>query len=349
MRRSIRLALAGAACLWGCSGGLGGAPPDDSKLAAELDGERITEAELDRRAKDRLFERETRGGDPSLVYELRREALDAWIEERALAREAERRGLTVEALLGEETAARGAIGDAEVSAFYEQHKSNMQGHSLEELAGQIRSHLEGERAREVRQAIVARSQINVLLEAPRVSVSGDGPSQGPADAPITLVEFSDFQCPFCARALPTIKALRERYPTQLRVVYKHLPLEQIHPQARPAAEASVCADEQGKFWEFHDRLFANPRALSDADLRAHAEALGLDLAKYDACRQGTTHRTRIEADMAEANAAGVSGTPGFVLNGMLVRGLQPPEVFAQMIDRELATIAKGSPQQQASP
>jgi protein-disulfide isomerase len=350
MRRSIWLALAGAAWLYGCSGGggsgggLGGAvSPDDSKVAAEIEGERVTEADLDRRAKDELFARETQGGDPSLVYELRRAALDALIEERALNREAEKRGLTVDALVSEEAAARGGVTDEDVSKFYEQYKANMQGRTLEQIAPQIRGHLEGLRQREVRAAIVSQAQVKVMLDAPRVTVGTSGPSQGPADAQITMVEFSDFQCPFCARALPTIKELLAKYPTQLRVVYRHLPLESIHPRARPAAEAAVCAEEQGQFWAFHDRLFQNQGALSDAQLREHAKALKLDLAKYDACLGGSSAKARIEADLADANAAGISGTPGFVINGLLVRGLQPTEEFAKMIDRELAVVAQASP------
>lgn len=344
MKRSIWLACASAAWLFGCGGGgLGGAAsPGSSKLAAQVDGVGITEGELDARAKDRLYARETNNGDPSTVYELRREALDSWIEEQALSGEAKRRNLTVDEMIAADVAARGAVSDADVNAFFEQNKASMQGHPLEELAPRIRSHLEAQRVGEARQAIVAKAKVDVLLEAPRVSVASDGPSQGPADAPITLVEFSDFQCPFCARAVPVIKALQERYPTQLRVVYKHLPLESIHPRARAAAEASVCAEEQGKFWPFHDRLFEN-RTFSDADLLEDAKAVGLDLAKFDACLKSDSHRARIEANMAEANAVGIQGTPAFVLNGLLVRGLQPPEAFAQMIDRELATLAKAEP------
>jgi protein-disulfide isomerase len=312
-----------------------------SPVAAELEGERITEAELDARVKDRLWMKETRGGDASLVYELRDAELRSWIEERALAREAEKRGLTVEALLAAESAARGPVSDAEVAAFQEAHKHEIPpGIPPAELASQIRMHLQGERDTEVRQALTSKAQVAVHLQAPRVNVSGNGPSLGPADAPVTLVEFADFQCPYCARALPLVSELRERFPTQVRVVFKHLPLESIHPRARAASEAAICAEKQDRFWPYHDLLFQNPRALGDADLRAHAGTVGLDLAAFDACLQGPERTERIAADVAEATAAGISGTPAFVLNGVLIRGLRSPDEMAALVERELAAAAK---------
>ena len=357
MRRGIALGITAVLGLVACSGGPGGAPaasapsPDANEIAAEVGGEKITVGELDTQAKERLYVRETRNGDASAVYELREEALEAWIEERALANEAKKRGIDVDALVAEEVAKRGPVTDAEVSAFYEANKSRVQGRTLEQLADDIRRHLESLREHEVRDALVKQANASIRLEPPRVQVSSSGPALGPDDAPVTLIEFSDFQCPFCARAVPVIQELQKRYPTQLRVVYKHMPLESIHPRARAAAVAAVCADEQGKFWPFHDRIFEN-RAFGDADLRADAQAVGLDLAKFDACVKGDSHRARIEADMAAANAVGIQGTPGFVLNGLLIRGLQPPEAFAQMIDRELANQAKAEPpaaQQKTSP
>ena len=351
MRRGIGLAFA-TAVAFACSGGTGGAgqaPADAGQIAAELDGEKITVAELDDRAKERLFVRETRGGDASALYELREEALHAWIEERVLAREAEQRGVDVDALIAEEVAARGPVTDVEIAAFYEENKARVRGRSLEELAPDIRRHLDSLREQEVRTALIDKAKVEIHLEPPRVQVSNTGPSVGPADAPITLIEFSDFQCPFCARALPVIKTLRERYPTQLRVIYKHLPLESIHPRARAAAVAAVCAEEQGRFWEFHDRVFANANALTDEDLAGHATAIGLDLAAFETCRTGPKGGERVAADLAEAKAAGITGTPAFVLNGVLLRGLLPADVLIARIDEELGDAAPQPEAAKASP
>ena len=352
MRRCVWLVWAIAAGVVACSGTPGGeagsTAADSSQVAAEFEGESITLGDLDARAKDRLYVHETRG-EASAIYELRQESLDAWIEERVLASEAKKRGVDVDTLITQEVAARGAVTDQEVAAFYEKNKARVQGRTLEDLSADIRKHLESQREQEVRQALIAGAPVHVHLEPPRVSITLTGPSVGPADAPVTLVEFSDFQCPFCARARPMIEALRDHYPTQLRIVYKHLPLEAIHPRARAAAEASVCAEEQGKFWEFYDKVFENQAHLSDDDLRGYATAIGLDPAAYETCRNDPKHNERIAADLAEARAAGISGTPAFVINGVLLRGLQPPDAMIARIDKELGAAAPKQEAKKTSP
>ena len=156
---------------------------------------------------------------------------------------------------------------------------------------------------------------------------------------MTLIEFADFQCPYCARAVPIVHAVAQRYPTQVRVVFKHLPLDTIHPLARGASKAALCAEQQDKFWPYHDLLFQNSRALGAAQLRSYAGQVGLDLGKYDTCLASPELDARLAADVAEARAAGVSGTPAFVLNGVLLRGLRPVDDLSARIDRELAAVA----------
>ena len=130
-------------------------------------------------------------------------------------------------------------------------------------------------------ALRAEAEISIDLPHQRSEVAAIGPSVGPEDAAITLIEFSDYQCPYCSRAVPTLKALIENHPDDLRVVYRHLPLS-FHAQARGAAEASVCADEQGLFWEYHDLLFANQRALQPEQLLGYATGLGMNAAELAA-------------------------------------------------------------------
>jgi protein-disulfide isomerase len=335
---------AGGACSSGPGGGGTSTSADASKVAAEFEGQTVTLGELDASAKERLFMRETLG-EPSRIYELRQEALDSWIEDHVLASEAKKRGVDVDTLIAQEVAKRGPVTDQDVAAFYDRNRARVQGRTLEQLAPDIRKHLESQREQEVRQALVEDAPVHVHLEPPHVSITLDGPSEGPADAPVTLVEFSDFQCPFCARARPMIQALREHYPTQLRVVYKHLPLEAIHPHARAAAEAAVCADEQGKFWAYHDQLFAHQSKLSDDDLRGYAAAVGLDLSAFEQCRKDPKRTQKVADDLAEARAAGITGTPAFVINGVLLRGLQPPDAMIARIDKDLGAAA---PKQEAS-
>ena len=160
-------------------------------------------------------------------------------------------------------------------------------------------------------------------------------SLGPEDASVTIVEFTDYQCPFCSRVHPTVKKLLDDYPNDLRVVMKHNPLP-IHPQAPGAAKAAIAAGKQGKFWEMHERIFANQRKLGDADLRAHATALGLDLEQWDKDRASSGVAALIARDQAEARRLGSTGTPAFFINGRYLSGAQPYEVFKQRIDAELA-------------
>ena len=160
------------------------------------------------------------------------------------------------------------------------------------------------------------------------------PTKGPDNAAVTIVEFSDFECPFCAKVVPTMKKIEETYKDRVRIVWKHLPLS-IHEDARGAALAAEVARKQGKFWEFHDRLFANQDKLRPEDLKAHAKDLELDMARFEADMQKAEEKRRIDADVAEAKRLGLSGTPGFFVNGRFVYGAQPYETFAKLIDEEI--------------
>jgi protein-disulfide isomerase len=174
-----------------------------------------------------------------------------------------------------------------------------------------------------------------MLDAPRQTVAAAGsPARGPSNAPIELIEFSDFQCPFCLRADPTIRQVLSTYGDRIRFVYRHYPLPN-HPNARPAAEAAACADAQGKFWAYHDRLFANQSKLEPADLKQAAAEVGLDPAKFTACVDTHQTKDKVDADMRAGEEVGVNGTPAFFVNGRLLSGAQPFDVFKRVIDEEL--------------
>ena len=162
-------------------------------------------------------------------------------------------------------------------------------------------------------------------------------SLGPADAPITIVEFSDYQCPYCKRWHDEVYAsLMAAYPGQIRIVYRNLPLTSIHPQAMPAAEASLCAGEQNAFWQYHEKLFENSASLSDDLYPALASDLGLDAASFESCLAERKYQDEIKADMQFAIGLGVQSTPTFFINGLALVGAQPLDVFQQVIDDELA-------------
>jgi protein-disulfide isomerase len=169
------------------------------------------------------------------------------------------------------------------------------------------------------------------------AVTKDDHIRGNANAKITLLEYSDFQCPFCQRHAPTMDQLLAQYKDQVRLVYRHFPLTSIHPQAQGAAEASECAAEQGKFWEYHDKLFANQSALDVASLKKYAGELGLKQAQFDSCVDSKKYAEKVNKQAAEAQASGITGTPGTFVNDQLVKGAYPAATFTQMID---AIIAK---------
>ena len=164
---------------------------------------------------------------------------------------------------------------------------------------------------------------------------GDANAEGSADAKVTLVVFSDFQCPFCARAETTVAQLQKHYGKDLRVVAKHNPLG-FHAQAAPAARAAEAAGKQGKFWEMHDKLYENNKALGDADLEGYAKALGLDLKQFRRDADSKATDERIAADIKQAKELGARGTPSFFVNGKILTGAQPLEKFKEVIDAEIA-------------
>jgi len=175
----------------------------------------------------------------------------------------------------------------------------------------------------------------------RYTVKTDGaPVRGPEDAKVTLVEFLDFQCPFCSRVQPTLDQIRKTYGDQVRVVFKHLPLKSIHPQAAPAATAAEAAHSQGKFWEMHDLIFANQGQLGDAKYQEWAHQIGLDMDRFAKDLKSPAVAQRIDTDSQEAAKLGVSGTPAFFVNGRYLSGAQPFDRFKAVIDDELAK-AKG--------
>ena len=161
--------------------------------------------------------------------------------------------------------------------------------------------------------------VEVNLKPPRVEVAAEGPSKGPSSAPVTIVEFSDFECPYCVKAEPTVKALLAKYPDKIKLVYRDFPLP-MHSHAPKAAEAAHCAGDQGKYWEMHEKLFANSQKLAVADLKGYAKDLKLDTAKFDKCLDSGEKGAVVEKNKKAGEEAGVSGTPAFFINGRSIAG-----------------------------
>ena len=174
------------------------------------------------------------------------------------------------------------------------------------------------------------------------------PTKGLDTAPVTIAEFSDFQCPFCAKVHPTLKKIEDVYKDKVRIVWKHLPLS-IHQHAMDAALAAEAAKNQGKFWEYHDKLFANQARLDMNDLRQYAKELRLDVTRLEKDMLEPDLKKKIEADMAEAGALTVTMTPSFFINGRFIPGAQPFEVLSKIIDEELTKMNLPVPSKPSSP
>ncbi len=315
--------------------------PNQSEVVATVGASTVTLAEVDTRA---LQEPVSSFGSAKLVqalYMARRATIEEIIANRLLDDEAKARGIDRPTLVEREIASKApAPTEAEVAAWFQANPARVNGATLDQVRAPIRNMLIDQRMDVARAALVdalkAKTTITISLEPPRVEVTDGGRvPRGNAKAAVEVIEFSDFQCPFCLRAHPTVEQVLKTYGDKIKFVYRHYPL-QNHPAARPAAEASACAEVQGKFWEYHDRLFANPTKLSDADLKAHAAALGLDTTKFNVCVDNHQQKPGVDADMAAAEAVGVTGTPAFFINGRAIEGAQPFESFKRVIDEELA-------------
>jgi protein-disulfide isomerase len=301
----------------------------------------ITLSEVD----DRAFQRSSADfGGARLVqalYLARREALEQIIDTRLINDEAKVQGVDAAALIEKEISGHAPQPtENDISFWYQMNPARVQGATLAQVHDAIKSLLIDQRMAEAHDAFIGKLKekvsVTISLEPPRQKVDVAGhPSKGPKDAPIELIEFSDFQCPFCQRANPTVEQVLKTYGDRIHFVYRHFPLPN-HPNARPAAEAAACAEEQGRFWQFHDELFSNPGKLTDPDLKAHAVTAGLEASRFNACVDGHRFKNEVDKDVKEGNEAGVSGTPAFFINGRALEGAQPFEAFKRVIDEELA-------------
>lgn len=314
-------------------------PAKTGPALATVDGQAITEEELAPLIEGQL--RSVREQE----YQVKKKALENLIGQKVLEAEAKKKGLTTEKLLEQEVDSKiPEPTQVEINAVYDVQREQLN-RSLEESKTQVAQTIRRARIQQGRQEYSTRlrdqAKVAMLLEPPRMKVAFDATRiRGNPKAKVMIVEFSDFQCPYCRQVTTTIKNVLSKHPDQVALAFRDYPLTAIHPQAYGAAEASRCALEQGKFWEYHDLLFSDQGGLEKAGLLASAKKLQLDEKQFDACLASGKFKAQIEQDTADGRRAGVTGTPGFFINGIFLSGAQPESAFEAVIKDELAAAAR---------
>jgi protein-disulfide isomerase len=276
-----------------------------------------------------------------LEYQLKKQALENLIDQRLVEAEAKKKGIAADQLLEQEVDTKVAKPtDAELNAYYLAQKAELK-RSLNEVKAQIEASLRQAKIQQARQAYYAHlrehAKVIVLLSSPRVEVSVDPARvRGNPKAKVMIVEFADFQCPYCGAVQATLQSVLAKYPDTVALAYRDMPLSKIHPRARPAAEAARCAGEQGKFWEYHDLLFADQSNLDQDGLMDKARTLKLNEQQFESCLSSEKFKAQIQQDSQDGMRAGVSGTPGFFINGIFLSGSQPESAFENLVQEQLS-------------
>jgi len=306
---------------------------------AEVDGEAITADEIAKSIGAPLSKLEEQ------IYTLKRRALDAFIAYKLLGKEAAKRGMSPQALLEAETRNVEAVTEQEIEGIYRQQKAQLKGDETtakEQIRRQLQALKIAARERAFVDQLRTQSVVVVNLKPPtpfRVELNIEGaPFKGPATAPVTIVEFQDFHCPFCQRVQPTLLQLAARYGDRIRLVYRDFPIDSLHPQARSAHEAARCANAQGRFWAYHNALYSKSPKATPEDLKAIAKQIDVEMEAFDACLNARTYRTAVQKDIDEGTRVGVTGTPTFFINGRVISGAEPLESFTRIVDEELARL-----------
>lgn len=345
------LALVGLGCILPACSAQGGAEAKAAAAApggpvAEIDGKPISQADLDAAAAPQFAQLEEQKKQMMKQLEDQRakilqDVLAELVETKLVEAEATKRGITAADLMKSEVEAKVApVTDEEISKFYDENKARVGGRTLDQLKEQIRQYLGQQRSDKVRGEFMASlrqgHKVRILMDVPRTPVEvANAPTKGPANAPVTIVEWSDFQCPFCSRVVPTMKEVEKKYGDKVRIAFRQYPLP-MHPQAQKAAEASLCANDQGKFWEMHDAMFEKQGELAVDQLKQRATELALNADQFNQCLDSGKYAAQVKADMDAGSAAGVSGTPAIFVNGRALPGAVPFDQIAVVIDDELS-------------
>lgn len=309
----------------------------NTNAAAKINGTIITVDELTDGAENELYEAEMK------VYELKMNRLKGLVLKKLMEADPAYKGDN-DKFLDEQIAKNIKVSEQDINAFAEERKIPKDNLN-EQLKERIKQFLINDKKQQAVDEWIgkktASAPIEVYINKPSRPVkdvsAGDAPFVGGADAKVTIIEFSDFQCPFCARGANLMDEIKKKYGSKVKIAFKNFPLP-FHNHAKKAAEAALCAHDQnkGKFWELHDKMFADQQGLAKDGLIAKAGTIGLDKKKFTECLDSNKFAKKVEENMAEGQNVGVKSTPTFFVNGQMINGAQPIEIFSEIIDEELA-------------
>lgn len=301
-------------------------------VAATYDGKEISLTDLEKTSPE-VFDARLR------LYQTQKRAVEEFVRNQVLESLAKKANLSMDEFMKKEVeTAKKKVDAKKVEEFLKKNNVSDVSKVPDHIKDQVRGLLHV-------QSLVASAtksnKVKLNLErpkAPELAIKSEGEATyGPKDAKVTIYEFSDFQCPFCARGKDRIAELKKIYGNKIRIVFKHFPLP-MHPDARPASEASMCINEQSsdKFWKFHDSLFEKQDKMAVADLKELAKKVGADMKKFDECFDGKKYAAHVDASMEEARKFGVDSTPTFFVNSQPIRGARDIAEFREIIDEALA-------------
>jgi protein-disulfide isomerase len=339
--RWILIVLAAAVAWGGCEGlapDREATPPavePAQEIVASVDGVPISAEELDASAKAQLQKLIAQ------IYQTRRRVLDGMIEEMLIEKAAKEQGMSAEEFVKQNVDAKVTPPtDEEVKEFYEAQKARIK-IPFEQMKERIAAHIKNTRTAEKRRELIAslkeKADVKILLEPPRTKITLDGAAftVGEEGAGIVLVEFSDYQCPYSKKAQETVRRVLDEYKDKVHYAFFDYPLA-FHKEAMKAHEAARCAGEQAQYDAYSKKLFENQKALAVEELKKYAADLGLDTEAFDSCLDNGKSAAKVQKSVEKGNLSGVSGTPAFFVNGIMISGAQPFEKFQEVVEAELS-------------
>jgi protein-disulfide isomerase len=301
-------------------------------VVAELSGQKLTRAQLEQSQTAKLLQARYQ------YYMTEREALEQLIDEQLLEMQARREHVSVEQLLQREVI--GQVKDPtedQLQVFYEGLRTEEPyAAARPKIVSTVRQIRLAKARAAYLQALRSQASVRVALTPPEVEVAlDDAPRRGLEDAPVLVVEFADYECPYCQRIHPDLKKLQQEFPGQVAVAFKDFPLP-MHRYAGKAAEAARCAAQQGRFWDFHDVLFDNTPKFEPAQLKEYARTLKLDTARFDQCLDAGEQAVAVQRDLAQGQRLGLTGTPSFFINGHFLSGAVKYSTLREVVEQQLA-------------